>query len=297
MVVEQFYARAVKLAQGRSRRRKSAAFESSKLAGLPVAVRSVQLGVCASLVGSEAGVVQTRPVVVVHHLEQFAERVVTAGNVGCPEELMNDSRNQVGEATSAAQKPWLKVQGSRYFIEWLAEQGISLAFTTYQTGKLFFVGRKPDSSISMFERTYNHCMGMWAAPDAKTIWLSSRYQIWRMTQAPANAVPRRPVEPDNPASTLPPWTQRDSVVERRRNDECRAASGDSRPIQDGTRSLLEAWYACHDGHNDGNSRRRSRKGRLSGGGRRNSRASSRHREFARWLAQERIGLRRTKTLC
>ena len=139
---------------------------------------------------------------------------------------MSDSRDQVEQAAaepsadetsrplSAAaaaptgQEPWLKVQGSRYFVEWMAEQGISLAFTTYQTGKLFFVGRKPDSSISMFERTYNHCMGMWAAPDAKTIWLSSRYQIWQMTQAPANAVPYRPVEANNPASALPPWAQR-----------------------------------------------------------------------------------------
>ena len=100
-------------------------------------------------------------------------------------ELQTDE--SAGAAT--AQQSWLKAHGTRYFMDWLAEQGVSLAFTTYQTGKLFFVGRKPDSSLSMFERTYNHCMGMWASPDAKTIWLSSRYQIWQMTQAPANAVP------------------------------------------------------------------------------------------------------------
>lgn len=97
-------------------------------------------------------------------------------------------------------QPWLKSQGSPYFLDWLGEQSISLAFTTYQTSKLFFVGRKPDSSISMFDRTFGHCMGMWTSPDAKTIWLSFRYQIWKMTQAPAQAVPHRPVEPDNPAS-------------------------------------------------------------------------------------------------
>lgn len=105
-------------------------------------------------------------------------------------------------------EPWLKAQGSKFFIDWMAEQSISLAFTTYQTGKLFFVGRKRDDSISMFERTYGHCMGMWAAPDAKTIWLSSRFQIWRMTQAAAQAVPYRPVEPDNPDSHLPVWADR-----------------------------------------------------------------------------------------
>jgi uncharacterized protein (TIGR03032 family) len=119
-------------------------------------------------------------------------------------ELQTDE--SAGAAT--AQQSWLKAHGSRYFMDWLAEQGVSLAFTTYQTGKLFFVGRKPDSSLSMFERTYNHCMGMWAAPDAKTIWLSSRYQIWQMTQAPANAVPYQPVDPNVPGSALPPWAER-----------------------------------------------------------------------------------------
>ena len=110
--------------------------------------------------------------------------------------------------SATAQQSWLKAHGSRYFMDWLAEQGVSLAFTTYQTGKLFFVGRKPDTSLSMFERTYNHCMGMWASPDAKTIWLSSRYQIWQMTQAPANAVPYQPVDPNVPGSALPPWAER-----------------------------------------------------------------------------------------
>ena len=58
-------------------------------------------------------------------------------------------------------------------------------------------GRRPAKRIkalSIFERTYNHCMGMCASPDGRTIWLSSRYQIWRLEQAPANAVPYRPAE-------------------------------------------------------------------------------------------------------
>ncbi len=100
--------------------------------------------------------------------------------------------------------PWLNVIGSRYFLDWLQQQRCSLAFTTYQTGKLFLVGRKSasgagvptsesDQALSVFERTFNHCMGMCASPDGRTIWLSSRYQIWRLEQAPANAVPYRPV--------------------------------------------------------------------------------------------------------
>ena len=63
-------------------------------------------------------------------------------------------------SSATASQPWLNVMGSRYLLDWLAEQRISLAFTTYQTGKLFFVGRKPDQAISVFERTFNHCMGL-----------------------------------------------------------------------------------------------------------------------------------------
>ena len=33
-------------------------------------------------------------------------------------------------------------------LDWMADQRVSLSFTTYQTGKLFFVGRKPDHAIS-----------------------------------------------------------------------------------------------------------------------------------------------------
>jgi uncharacterized protein (TIGR03032 family) len=112
-------------------------------------------------------------------------------------------------------QPWLNAIGSRYFLDWLAQQHCSLAFTTYQTGKLFLVGRKSasgavvpsgqaDQALSIFERTYNHCMGMWASPDGRTIWLSSRYQIWRLEQAPANAVPYVPAKDTVPANETAP---------------------------------------------------------------------------------------------
>ncbi len=84
-----------------------------------------------------------------------------------------------------ADEPWLRLMGSRYLMDWLGDQGISLAFSTYQTGKLFLIGKKQDGSISGFERTFNHCMGLWASGDAQTLWLSSRYQLWRFNRIPA----------------------------------------------------------------------------------------------------------------
>jgi uncharacterized protein (TIGR03032 family) len=56
---------------------------------------------------------------------------------------------------------------------------VSLAFTTYQTGKLFTIGLQPDRRLSVFERTFNRCMGLWSSPDAQTLWMTSLYQLWR----------------------------------------------------------------------------------------------------------------------
>ncbi len=110
--------------------------------------------------------------------------------------------------SNLASSPWLNSIGSRFFLEWLATQQVSLAFTTYQTGKLFFVGRKRENALSLFERTYGHCMGLWASPDGRTLWLASRYQVWRLEQAPAQVIPYLPPQRDNPASALPHWSER-----------------------------------------------------------------------------------------
>src|ERR1700730_2525177 len=75
------------------------------------------------------------------------------------------------------EQPWLDVSASRDFPDWLAQERISLAFTTYQTGKVIFLGRGAEGRLAVFERTFNRAMGLWA--DGQTLWLSSLYQIWR----------------------------------------------------------------------------------------------------------------------
>jgi uncharacterized protein (TIGR03032 family) len=75
----------------------------------------------------------------------------------------------------------LEMMGSRSFNNWLREQKISLAFTTYQAGKVFFIGLQPDGRLSIFERTFNRSMGLWATP--QTLWMSSLYQLWRFENA------------------------------------------------------------------------------------------------------------------
>ncbi|MDJ0681022.1 MAG: TIGR03032 family protein [Xenococcaceae cyanobacterium MO_167.B52] len=78
-------------------------------------------------------------------------------------------------------KPPLEIKGSQHLPSWLSKQKVSLVFTTYQAGKIFFIGVQPSGGLSIFERTFNHSMGLWATP--QTIWLSSLYQLWRFENA------------------------------------------------------------------------------------------------------------------
>jgi len=78
----------------------------------------------------------------------------------------------------ATSPPQLELTCSRLFTSWLEQQQISLAFTTYQAGKLFLIGRKAGNQLAGFERTFPRCMGMWS--DGQTLWLSSLYQLWRL---------------------------------------------------------------------------------------------------------------------
>lgn len=68
---------------------------------------------------------------------------------------------------------------SREFPEWLAGVHASLAFTTYQAGKLFLIGLKPDGRVSVFERTFARCMGMGVAPGARHFFLATQFQLYR----------------------------------------------------------------------------------------------------------------------
>jgi uncharacterized protein (TIGR03032 family) len=88
---------------------------------------------------------------------------------------MTDNLTSPPEATA---EPWLEVTYSPHLTAWMAEQGISLACTTYQTGKVLLLGRKPDGRLAIFERNFVRCMGLWG--DGQALWMSSRFQLWRL---------------------------------------------------------------------------------------------------------------------
>lgn len=75
----------------------------------------------------------------------------------------------------------LEITRSRHFESWLAEQGISLAFTTYQLGKLFFIGSQANGQLSVFQRTFSRAMGL--CTTATGLYMSSQFQIWRFENA------------------------------------------------------------------------------------------------------------------
>ncbi|MWB77479.1 TIGR03032 family protein [Pseudooceanicola sp. 216_PA32_1] len=60
----------------------------------------------------------------------------------------------------------------------LYDSDVSIIFSTYQAGKLFFVGVNQQGRVSVFERSFPRCMGLGTSDG--TIWMSSLYQIWRM---------------------------------------------------------------------------------------------------------------------
>ncbi len=80
------------------------------------------------------------------------------------------------ESTTTA--PTFRVSSSPGFAPWLATVQVSLAFSTYQAGKLFPIGRRDAEHLSIFERTFDRCLGRWS--DSQTIWLASAFQLWRL---------------------------------------------------------------------------------------------------------------------
>lgn len=75
---------------------------------------------------------------------------------------------------------------SRHFPNWLARSGASIAFTTYQAGKLFLIGLRGEGRLAVFERTFARCMGLGVSADGRSLALATQYQLLRFD----NVVPK-----------------------------------------------------------------------------------------------------------
>ena len=70
----------------------------------------------------------------------------------------------------------LEINASVRFGSWLCQQNLSLAFTTYQTNRLFFVGSQANGQLKLNERLFDKPMGLYLA--GKSLYMTSRYQLW-----------------------------------------------------------------------------------------------------------------------
>lgn len=81
--------------------------------------------------------------------------------------------------TNGAAEEKFALSSSRHFPEWLAGTGSSIAFTTYQAGTLFLLGTKAEGGLSVFERSFQRCMGLGVSSDGQSLVLATQYQVQR----------------------------------------------------------------------------------------------------------------------
>jgi uncharacterized protein (TIGR03032 family) len=86
---------------------------------------------------------------------------------------------EVGSPTAGGREEKFALTSSRGFPQWLAATGGSIAFTTYQAGKLFLIGLRPDGRLSIFERTFPRCMGLAVSADGRSLALAMQDRIQR----------------------------------------------------------------------------------------------------------------------
>lgn len=71
------------------------------------------------------------------------------------------------------------MQASAGFYDWLAAHNVSLVCSTYQSNRLFFIGRKPEvGRLAIHERLMDRPMGLYWQDGTLTV--ATKYQIWQM---------------------------------------------------------------------------------------------------------------------
>jgi uncharacterized protein (TIGR03032 family) len=99
------------------------------------------------------------------------------------EESVNGAEKPATAANSKAQdekkekERSFSINSTRQFPNWLREHNASIAFTTYQAGKVLTISPRPQKGIQIGHENYKRCLGMWS--DGKSIWMTALFQLWR----------------------------------------------------------------------------------------------------------------------
>jgi hypothetical protein len=115
--------------------------------------------------------------------------------------LSNEPADAAAPLSASAPPPQLTaahISCSRGLADWLSANQVSLAFTSYQTGRLYLVGVDSERGLAVHEVGTGRAMGLWADP--QRLVLATAFQVWRfenilapgqtMGDADRNYVPR-----------------------------------------------------------------------------------------------------------
>ena len=99
---------------------------------------------------------------------------------------MTDQRVPMGPAYGSQQPPagqespseHTDIGVSRGFSRWLRSNHTSLAFSSYQSNRLFLVGTAPDGKVSVHQQLFRRAMGL--AWEPNRLYISSLIQVWRL---------------------------------------------------------------------------------------------------------------------
>jgi uncharacterized protein (TIGR03032 family) len=75
-------------------------------------------------------------------------------------------------------KKGTQISCSRGLHSFMERNRLSFGFTSYQSGRLYLVGRLPRGRVSFHERHFVHAMGVAATP--QRLYLGTQYQVWRL---------------------------------------------------------------------------------------------------------------------
>ena len=97
------------------------------------------------------------------------------------EQPAEQAAQQPGQPAQQAPKDLTKLNVnkscSRSLAGWLGQNRLSLAITSYQSGRIYLVGSDKDGRVSFFERIFERAMGV--VGNAQRIYLGGLYQLWR----------------------------------------------------------------------------------------------------------------------
>src|ERR1044072_7928759 len=104
--------------------------------------------------------------------------VAGSKNVEAPAPAVAVEHAQPGPQPPQPGADQTQISVSRGFGNGLTRNRCSLAFTSYQTGQLFLVGRLPNGQVSFHQQNYVRAMGIHATP--ARLYVGSLFQVWRL---------------------------------------------------------------------------------------------------------------------